>query len=217
MEKYKLRISFLSRCDASHLAVGLFLLQLTTLGADSLWKEDAAPTSMFADKKAQRVGDIVTVVIQENNGTSRNNNTTTSRTSAVDASISSFLYPPGVSGLLTKGGQLPAMSLSGKNSFNGGGQIANQETIIAQIAVKVIDVLPNGNLVVEGRRQTAFSGEKQEAVLRGTLRADDVTSTNTVFSYNIADASIQYISHGAITDSQNKGWFTKVWDKVSPF
>ncbi len=217
MEKFKLRTSFLSLCDVTHLAVVLFVLQLTTLGADSLWKDDAAPTSMFADKKAHRVGDIVTVVIMENNGASRNNNTTTSRTSGVDASISSFLYSPTASGMLTKNGQLPAMSLTGKNTFNGGGQIANQETINAQIAVKVIDVLPNGNLVVEGRRQTAFSGEKQEAVLRGTVRADDVTSTNTVFSYNIADASIQYISHGAVTDSQNKGWFTKVWDKVSPF
>jgi len=217
MEKYKLKISFLSLCDATHLAVVLFVLQLTTLGADSLWKEDASPTSMFADKKAHRVGDIVTVVIQENNGTSRNNNTTTSRTSGVDASINTFLYSPAASGLMTKSGQMPAMSMTGKNTFNGGGQIANQETISAQIAVKVIDVLPNGNLVVEGRRQTAFSGEKQEAVLRGTVRADDVTSTNTVFSYNIADASIQYISHGALTDSQNKGWFTKVWDKVSPF
>jgi flagellar L-ring protein precursor FlgH len=172
---------------------------------------------MFSDKKAHRVGDIVTVVISENNGTARNNNTSTSRTSGIDSSISSFLYPASVSGLLTKGGQLPAMSISGKNTFNGGGQIANQETINAQIAVKVIDVLPNGNLVVEGRRQTAFSGERQDAVLRGTVRPDDVTQTNTVFSYNIADASIQYISHGALTDSQNKGWFTKVWDKVSPF
>jgi flagellar L-ring protein FlgH len=190
---------------------------LTTLAADSLWKDDASPTSMFADKKAHRVGDIVTVVIQENNGTTRNNNTTTSRSSGVDASVQSFLFPAGASGLLTKNGQLPAMSLTGKNTFNGGGTIANQETINAQIAVKVIDVLPNGNLVLEGRRQTAFAGEKQEAVLRGTVRADDVTSVNTVFSYNIADASIQYISHGALTDSQNKGWFTKVWDKVSPF
>jgi flagellar L-ring protein precursor FlgH len=217
MEKYKLKTSFLLLFDATNLAIILFVLQVTTLAAESLWKEDAAPISMFADKKAHRVGDIVTVVISENNGTSRNNNTTTARTSGVDTSISSIFYPASVSGLLTKGGNLPAMSLSGKNTFNGGGQIANQETINAQIAVKVIDVLPNGNLVVEGRRQTAFSGEKQEAVLRGIVRSDDVTSTNTVYSYNIADASIQYISHGAITDSQNKGIFTKIWDKISPF
>jgi flagellar L-ring protein FlgH len=217
MERYKLKTSCLSLCDATHLAIVLFILQLTNLGADSLWKLDASPSSMFADKKAHRVGDIVTVVIQENNGTARNNNTTTARTSGINASVSSFLYPATVSGLGTKGGQLPAIAMTGKNTFNGGGTIANQETIAAQIAVKVIDVLPNGNLVLEGHRQTAFSGEKLEAVLRGTVRCDDVTSTNTVFSFNIADASIQYISHGALTDSQKKGWFTTVWDKVSPF
>ena len=217
MEKYKLKTSCLSLCDATNLAIVLFILQLTTLGADSLWKEDASPTSMFADKKAHRVGDIVTVVIQENNGTSRNNNTTTARTSAINDSVSSFLYPASASALLTKKGQLPAMAMTGSTTFNGGGTIANSEVIAAQIAVKVIDVLPNGNLVLEGRRQTAFSGEKQEAVLRGTVRCDDVTSTNTVYSYNIADASIQYISHGALTDSQRKGWFTTVWDKFSPF
>jgi flagellar L-ring protein precursor FlgH len=212
-----MKISSLSLCDATHLALLLFLLQLTNLGADSLWKDDASPTSMFADKKAHRVGDIVTVIIQENNGASRNNNTTTARTSSVDASISSFLYPAGASGLLTKSGQLPAMSMSGKNSFNGGGQINNVETITAQLAVKVIDVLPNGNLVVEGRRQTAFSGEKQDAILRGTVRIDDISATNTVYSFNIADPSIQFISHGAVTDSQKRGWFTTIWDKVSPF
>jgi flagellar L-ring protein precursor FlgH len=217
MEKYKLRTSCLSLCDATHLAIVLFILQLSSLGADSLWKADAAPTSMFADKKAHRVGDIVTVVIQENNGASRANNTTTARTSSINDSVSSFLYPPSASGLLTKKGQLPAMSMTGASTFNGGGSIANQETIAAQIAVKVIDVLPNGNLVLEGRRQTAFSGEKLEAVLRGTVRCDDVTSTNTVFSFNIADASIQYISHGALTDAQRKGWFTTVWDKLAPF
>jgi len=212
-----MKISYLSRSKACHLALALSLLQLTNVGADSLWKDDASSASIFADKKAHRVGDIVTVIIQENNGASRNNNTTTARTSSVDASISSFLYPASASGLLTKKGQLPAMSLSGKNTFNGGGQINNVETITAQLAVKVIDVLPNGNLVVEGRRQTAFSGEKQDAILRGTVRYDDISATNTVYSYNIADPSIQFISHGAVSDSQNKGWFTKVWDKVSPF
>jgi flagellar L-ring protein precursor FlgH len=212
-----MKTSFLSLCDATHLAILLFALQLTNLGADSLWKEDAAPTSMFADKKAHRVGDIVTVIIQENNGASRNNNTTTARQSSINATISSLFYPPGVSGLLTKQGQLPAMNLSAKNAFNGGGQIANQETITAMLSVKVIDVLPNGNLVVEGRRQTAFSGEKQDAILRGTVRADDISSTNSVYSFDIADASIQFISHGSVTDSQKRGWFTTIWDKVSPF
>jgi flagellar L-ring protein precursor FlgH len=172
---------------------------------------------MFADKKERRVGDIVTIVVQENNGATRNNNTTTAKQTAVDASIASFLYGPAASGLLTKSGGYPAMSFAGKNSYTGGGQINNSETITAQLAVRVIDVLPNGNLVVEGRRHTAFSGEKQDAILRGTVRYDDITAANTVFSYNIADASIQFVSTGTITDNQNKGWFNRVWDKINPF
>jgi flagellar L-ring protein precursor FlgH len=78
-------------------------------------------------------------------------------------------------------------------------------------------VLPNGNLVVEGRRHTAFSDEKQDAVLRGTIRYDDIMANNTIYSYNVADASIQFVSHGTITNSQRKGWFNRFWDKVNPF
>ena len=172
---------------------------------------------MFADKKARRVGDIVTIVVQQSTGATRNNNTTTAKQTSVDASIASFLYGPAASGLLTKGGTYPAMSFSGKNTYSGGGQINNAETITDQLAVRVIDVLPNGNLVVEGRRHTAFSGEKQDAILRGTIRYDDILANNTIYSYNVADASIQFVSHGTVTDSQNKGWFNRIWDKVNPF
>jgi flagellar L-ring protein precursor FlgH len=209
---------FSSLYNSTVLAVLLLVLQFGNVAADSLGKDDSAhPASMFADKKAHSVGDILTVLIQESNGATRQNNTTTSKKSSVDASIASFLYGPTASGLLTKGGQYPAMAYSTANSFAGGGQINNQETITAKVSVLVIDVLPNGNLVVEGRRQTSFSGEKQDAILRGTVRADDVMSNNTLFSYNIADSTIQFISKGTITDNQRAGWFSRIWDKVSPF
>jgi flagellar L-ring protein precursor FlgH len=184
--------------------------------AGSLWKTDESH-SMFADKKAHAVGDVLTILVQENNAASKQNNTSTSKQAAVDASIASFLYGPTASGLLTKKGKYPALKFNAKSDFDGGGQINNSEKITARLAVRVIDVLPNGNLVVEGRRQTAFSGEKQDATLRGTVRADDILANNTVYSYNMADATIQFESKGAITDSQRKGWFTRIWDKISPF
>lgn len=195
---------------------GILILATLPAEAQSLWKKDGQH-SMYADKRAGGVGDIVTIVVQENQAATKKNATKTARNSSTDASISSFLYGPGASGLLTKGGQYPAMKLGAKNSFDGGGQIDNAETITARIAVKVIDVLPNRQLLIEGRRQTSFSGEQQEAVLRGSIRSEDITSGNTVFSYNVADATIQYVSKGAVSDSQKKGWFTKTWDKVSPF
>ena len=109
------------------------------------------------------------------------------------------------------------MKFSAKSDFEGGGTINNSERIIARIAVQVVDVLPNHNLVIEGRRNTAFAGETQDAVLRGIVRTADITSANTVFSYNVADASIKFISKGSVSNVQKKGWFTRAWDKISPF
>ncbi len=183
---------------------------------DSLWKDGTA-RSMFSDKKAHGIGDILTIVIQENNGSTRQNNTTTSKKASVNAAISSLFYSPAGSGLLTKKGALPALNYTSDTEFNGGGQINNAETITAQMAARVVDVLPNGNMVIEGQLRTAFSGEKQDAVLRGVVRPDDITSSNTLMSFNIADATIQFISKGTLSDSQRKGWFTRVWDKLSPF
>ena len=187
------------------------------LAADSLWDLGAPSRNMCSDKKATSVGDILTVLIQENNGATRQNNTTTSKKASVNAAVSSVLYSPASSGLLTKKGTLPALNYASDTEFAGGGSINNAETITAQVAVRVVDVLPNGNMVVEGQLRTAFSGEKQDAIVRGVVRPDDIQANNTIYSYNVADATIQFISKGTITDAQRKGWFTKIWDKISPF
>lgn len=192
------------------------LLLAPAARAQSLWNEGAS-RSMVADKRAHSVGDILSILIQENNTAARQNDTKTTKSANIDASIQSFLFSPGASKFLTKGGQLPAMKTTSAQNFDGGGQINNSEKITARIAVRVIDVLPNGNLIIEGTRKVSFSGETQDAVLRGVVRGDDVTSLNTIFSYNIADATIKYVSAGTITDNQRKGWFTKIWEKVTPF
>jgi flagellar L-ring protein precursor FlgH len=216
MERCKMSRPLSSLYNSTTLALLLISLQVGNVAADSLWQNEAS-RAMFADKKARSVGDILTIVIQENNGATRQNNTTTSKKASVNAAIASILYNPALSGLLTKKGTLPALNYTTDSEFNGGGQINNSETITAQMAVRVIDVLPNGNMVIEGRLHTAFSGEKQDAIVRGIVRPDDIASNNTLFSYNISDATIQFISKGTITDNQSKGWLTRVWDKVSPF
>jgi len=197
------------------LVLVLVLAQLTSR-AQSLWQEGNS-RSMVGDKRAAGVGDILSIVVQESSTATKDNNTQTSKKSSIDASINTFLYSPGASGLLTKGGKLPALQLSGKQDFDGGGKINNSEHIIARIAVQVIDVLPNKNLVIEGRRVTSFSGETQEIVLRGIVRSADISAANTVFSYNVSDATIRFVSKGTVTDNQRKGWFTKIWEKITPF
>lgn len=185
-------------------------------GPGSLWKEESSK-SMFADKRARAVGDIITIMVQENNTASKENSTQTSKSSSVDASLQTVLYSPAGSGFLTHNGQMPAMKFGGSQSFDGGGKINNSERMTARIAVKVVDVLPNGNMIIEGRRETLVSGEKQEAILRGTVRSEDVAANNTVFSYNVADASIKFIGKGTISDNQRKGWLQRIWEKVTPF
>jgi len=199
------------------LAAGaLLILAGPSLRADSLWRDDMS-RPMFSDKRAAHPGDIVTILVQENTTATKANTTATSKASSVNSSIASFLYSPGASGLLTKGGALPALNFTGKSDFTGGGSINNSEQIVASVAVRVVDELPNHNLVIEGVRQNSFSGEQQTIVLRGTIRQDDIMPNNTVFSYNIADATIKIVAKGTITDAQRKGWFHRLWDKFSPF
>src|SRR5262245_32102118 len=189
---------------------------IISVQAQSLWKTESS-RSMLSDKRAAAIGDLLTILVQENNSASKDNITQTSKKSSIDAAIEAFFYSPDASKLLTHNGKLPAVKMAGTQDFAGAGKINNNEKVTARIAVRVVDVLPNRNLVIEGSKPIAFSGELQDAVLRGVVRVEDITANNTVFSYNIADATIRYISKGTVTDNQRKGWFTKIWEKVTPF
>jgi flagellar L-ring protein precursor FlgH len=119
-------------------------------------------------------------------------------------------------GLNVNPSSLPAIAYNSDHKHDGVGAINNSETMIAHVAVRVIDVLPNKSMVIEGKRETAFSGERQTITLRGIVRAEDVTVNNTVLSYNVADATIQIVGKGTVSDSAKKGWFNRIWDKVNP-
>ena len=203
----------LSTCEV---IAAVALLAVSAVRADSLWHEETT-RSMFADKKAFAIGDLLTILVQENSTATKDNSTKTAKKSGADASIATFLYSPAASGLLTHNGQMPALKFNASSDFDGGGSINNKEQLIAKIPVRVVDVLPNQNLVVEGTRHTSFSGETQDIVLRGVVRTEDIAANNTIFSYNVADATIRFINKGTVTDSQRKGWFTRLWDKITPF
>lgn len=191
-------------------------LSLSPARPDSLWV-DGLSRSLVSDKRAYAVGDILHILVQENTSASKNNNTKTSKKSDLDAKLTTLFYSPAASSLLTKGGQMPALKFGSSSSFDGGGRIDNSERIAARIAVVVVDTLPNGNLVVEGRRQTVIGGETQDIVLRGLVRPADINPNNTVYSYNVAQATIRLVSKGVVSDSQRKGWFHRLWDKITPF
>jgi flagellar L-ring protein precursor FlgH len=109
------------------------------------------------------------------------------------------------------------MSSAGKSSYSGGGDVSNSQTVSARAAVLVTDVLPNGNLVIQGVRVVTFSGETQYVVLHGVIRRDDIDRDNSVQSTNIADARVEFYAEGALTDAQKRGWLAKTYEKLRPF
>lgn len=197
------------------LAAALVAASLAGAPADSLVKPTTK--SLYSDKKGASAGDIITVIVQENTSSSKDNSTSTSKSSDLDAKLETFFYAPTASGMLTHNGQLPALKFNSKSGFDGGGSMSNSEKITTRVAVQVIDVLPNQVLLIEGRRQTKINGETSDVVLRGNVRAQDISAANTVFSYNILNPEIQIVDKGLLRDNQRPGWFKRMWDKFTPF
>ena len=186
--------------------------------ADSLWTSLGGDRlSMFADRKASRVGDIVTVVISEAAAAQSTQNKQSSRTSTTNDTVGQFIFPPAVSGLGTHAGALPSLQLSGNSNYTGGGQVTNTQSVTSTAAVLVTDVLPNGNFIIEGVRLITFSGESQYIVLHGVIRPDDIASNDTINSTSIAQARVEVVSQGALSDAQKLGWLSKLYETVHPF
>ncbi|HEY5227961.1 MAG TPA: flagellar basal body L-ring protein FlgH [Opitutaceae bacterium] len=209
----------MSKSNFSLAALTLALAAAPAARCDSLWPSSAsgAHAGMFADHKAQAVGDILTIVVNETAVAQSTQSKTSTRDSTINDSVAQFLYPPALSGLGTHGGALPSTQISGKAAYDGGGSVNNSQTLTATAAVVVTDVLPNGNLVIEGRRVVTFSGETQYVALHGIIRAYDINPDNTVLSQNIANARVEFSSSGQLTDAQKRGWFAKLYEVLRPF
>ena len=206
----------------------------------SLWREGVTDErGMFSDKRAKRIGDIVTIVIQETATLSNAVRLKTDKAANSSATglgtdlINQFLgnVSKDVLAKETKIGKevrrplptgaelptVPTLSANGTNDYTGGGEIRNSQTIASRCAVQIIDTLPNGNLVVEGVREASFSKERQFVSLRGIIRSYDILPDNTVLSSNVADARINVVSEGTLTEAQKKGWLLRINDKINPF
>ena len=178
----------------------------------SLWPA-GSPRGMIADAKAGATGDILTIVVSEAVAASNSQSTKSNRDSSITDAVSNFVY----SGLAAHKGNMPSLALSGKAAYDGGGDISNNQSLISRAAVLVTDVLPNGNLVIEGVRVVTFSGETQYVVLHGIVRPADIAPDNTIQSSNIADARVEFYSKGQLTDAQKRGWLANLYEKLRPF
>ena len=183
--------------------------------AGSLWTESRG--GLFQDLKGRTVGDIITVVIVENASASKEATTETDRTSSMSAGINKVLGFERQISSLTGINPASLVDATTTNDFSGGGKTERKETLTATLTTQVIEVLPNGNLRIEGNKTVTVNNETQIVKLTGTVRQPDVSPRNIVDSKNILNARIAYVGNGVISDKQKQGWLVQYLDQVWPF
>lgn len=192
----------------------------TNYANGSIWQ--ASSVGLTEDGKARRIGDIVTIVITETASASKQAKTATGRSAEMSAGIPAFMGLEGAGILLNNlGGKEANLSklidASASSKFDGSGSTSRSETLNATITAKVIEVLPNTNLRIEGRRNIKVNNEDQIVTVEGTIRQRDITADNTINSIYVADAKISYSGEGIISDRQKPGWLMNIVDKLWPF
>lgn len=189
-----------------------------TLG--SLWQEENGRAYLYEDMRAMRVGDILTVKIVEKHKGSKSADTAAQRESTVENSLAGtgmgYIGIPGIR-LGDEARRGLGIDASAKNKFTGKGATNREGTLTGTISVIVVEVLPNGDLRVEGRREVTVNSEKQLMSISGIVRRVDVDTKNTVLSSAIADAKIEYAGLGVLDDVQRPGWLVRVLDWIYPF
>lgn len=162
----------------------------------------AAARSLFADQKASRVGDAVTVLVLETSSASNDARTSASRES--DISLGATAQTGSGSGTNL------GFNLGTGSAFRGEGATASRGSVRARIAAIVDSVLANGNLVVSGNRTIVVNGEEQIIRLSGVIRPSDIQADNSVYSSNIVEASVVFEGNGVVSRAQGPGWITKL-------
>jgi flagellar L-ring protein precursor FlgH len=186
---------------------------------NSLFSNDAR--GFFKDQRAHKIGDILTVLVTVDDSARISNSTARQRSSSNEA---------GVGGVLGSifggvGGGVPGLDVSADGSIstesgmgdNGSGSVNRSESLETQVAAVVTQVLPNGNLVIEGRQEVRVNFEVRDLIVAGIVRPEDIHADNTIPSSKIAEARIAYGGRGQITDVQQPRYGQQIADAILPF
>lgn len=181
----------------------------------SLWQGDTR--ALTEDHKARRRGDTITILVVESASASKQASTDTKRAGSTTAGIPNLMGLES-SATVAKWADLSSLlNASYDNKFSGSGSTSRKENLTATISAKVLDVLPNGNFMVEGRRNVRVNNEDQIIKVEGTVRPRDIAADNTIASTLIADARITYVGKGVVSDQQGPGWLVNILNRVWPF
>ena len=177
----------------------------------------ARSMDLYADRRAHRVGDLLTVEIVETSNAAKSVNTETKRTSSISGDIGYLFRFANWMKLKdnTPGAKTVEATLA--NNFKGEADTDQKSTVTATISARIIDITLDGNFIIQGYRQIRINNDTQHIVLSGLIRPDDISSSNSIKSSFIADARIEMTGEGILADKQQPGWLARGVDMIWPF
>lgn len=188
------------------LVAGFVLAPLSPQASDgSLFPLDDVQANLMTDLKALSIGDLVTILISERASASDTSSHTTSRKSKSDPKINT-------ANMKILGDIFGKLGIETDNSASGGGTTTHSGALTAQLTARVVDELPNGNLLIEGRREIVINNESQFIKLTGIARIKDIGPGNTIQSTLLSDARISYYGKGPIAEKGKQGVLQKLFD-----
>ena len=183
-----------------------FLTGILFIAAQSIFGQSAG-YSMFSDKRARSVGDVITILVVEYAEASSEATTTTKKEND--------------HGFLSTGGSgtqssSPMYGIRGdlKNEYSGNAAVSRQGRLKTKITATVKEVMPNGDLTIQGNRMVEVNGEREMATITGLVRQEDISGSNTVYSYQLADAQISYKGKGVVSTGQRPGLIARLFNWV---
>jgi flagellar L-ring protein precursor FlgH len=189
--------------------------EAVSYNANSLWRNGSR--SFFKDQRAHQVGDLLTVTVNITDQANFANESQRSRKTTDDSGVTDFFGKGLLGGAAATLFQDRIFVGDSQSSYDGKGSINRQESLQTSVAAVVTQLLPNGNLVVEGKQEIRVNFEKRELIVAGIVRPEDIQSDNTIDSSKIAQARIAYGGHGQITDVQQPRYGSQVLDVLLPF
>jgi flagellar L-ring protein precursor FlgH len=172
---------------------------------------NASSRPLFEDRRARFVGDTLTINIVEKTQASKKSDTKAERSQSMDVSV------PSVVGLPFKGVQGMTLGVESGNKFGGTGENTSSNDFISTITVTVIDVYPNGNLLVSGEKLLGLKEGEEFIRFSGVVNPNTITGANTVQSTQVADARMEFKANGFIDSAGMMGWLSRVFLSVMPF
>lgn len=183
----------------------------------SLWRTNSSFATMYRDPRASTINDIVTIQISESSTASNKADLTTSKKTSLAMGIDNFLGLEKQINLNSDFDNTKMVGSSTTNSHEGEGETTRETTLSAYISARVIDVQPNGNLVVEAKKEVIVNKEKQIAVLTGVIRPRDISYDNVIASNKIADMQIKFSGKGPVSRQTKRGWLSWLINTIWPF